>query len=106
MQELLQQIEAYKKEMENFVSENGESAESFRIKFLGTKGIVKNLMQEMKQVPNEKKKEVGQILNNFKQAAEVRYESLKQEAPGKNTPCKTQRLQRKLVYHSVIRRPV
>ena len=67
--------------MENFVSENGESAESFRIKFLGTKGIVKNLMQEMKQVPNEKKKEVGQILNNFKQAAEARYESLKQEAP-------------------------
>ena len=79
MEDLLKQIDSYKKEIESFVAENGEAAESFRIKFLGTKGIVKNLMQEMKQVPNEKKKEVGQVLNNFKQAAEAKYESLKQQ---------------------------
>jgi len=79
MEELLQQIDKYKKEIENFVAENGEATESFRIKFLGTKGIVKNLMQEMKQVPNEKKKEIGQVLNNFKQTAEAKYESLKQQ---------------------------
>lgn len=79
MEELLHQIDKYKKEIENFVAENGEAAESFRIKFLGTKGIVKNLMQEMKQVPNERKKEVGQILNNFKQTAEEKYETLKQQ---------------------------
>ncbi len=56
---------------------NGETAESFRIKFLGTKGIVKNLMQEMKNVPNEKKKEIGLLLNDFKQTAEAKYELLK-----------------------------
>ena len=79
MEELLHQVDLYKKEIENFISENGDTAESFRIKFLGTKGIVKNLMQEMKNVPNEKKKEFGQILNDFKQTAEAKYEILKQQ---------------------------
>jgi phenylalanyl-tRNA synthetase alpha chain len=77
MEELLQQINTYKREIEAFAAENGEAAETFRIKFLGTKGIVKNLMQEMKHVPIEQKKEVGQILNNFKKTAEEKYESLK-----------------------------
>src|SRR6476646_8271488 len=80
MEELLQQVDLYKKEIENFIGENGDSAETFRIKFLGTKGIVKNLMQEMKNVPNEKKKEVGQILNSLKQFAEEKYETLKAES--------------------------
>ncbi|MEJ7683957.1 MAG: hypothetical protein WKG06_40115 [Segetibacter sp.] len=30
--------------------------ENFRIKFLGTKGIVKSVMSEMKNVPNENKR--------------------------------------------------
>ncbi len=77
MEELLQQIEQHKKEIESFIGENGEAAESFRIKYLGTKGIVKNIMQEMKNVPNDKKKEAGQLLNSFKQFAEEKYEVLK-----------------------------
>jgi phenylalanyl-tRNA synthetase alpha chain len=52
-------------------------AEAFRIKFLGTKGLVKTLMGEMKQVPNEQKREFGQIMNAFKQLAEEKYEQLK-----------------------------
>jgi phenylalanyl-tRNA synthetase alpha chain len=79
MEELLQQIEQYKKEIESLAINNEETAESFRIKFLGTKGIVKSIMQEMKNVPNEKKKEVGQLLNDFKQSAELKYELLKQQ---------------------------
>ena len=57
--ELLDQIKQYQKEIEAFNGENGEAAETFRIKYLGTKGIVKNIMQEMKNVPNDQKKEVG-----------------------------------------------
>ena len=60
-----------------FTAENEEQAEAFRIKFLGTKGIVKSIMGEMKNVPNEQKKEFGQLLNSFKTFAEERYESLK-----------------------------
>ncbi len=80
MEELLQQINNYKKEIASFSAANDETAESFRIKFLGTKGIVKNLMQEMKNVPHEKKKEFGQILNDFKQTTETKYEMLKAES--------------------------
>ena len=77
MEQLLQQIEDVKQEMTVFTAENEEQAEAFRIKFLGTKGIVKIIMGEMKNVPNEQKKEFGQLLNSFKTFAEERYETLK-----------------------------
>lgn len=78
MDQLLQQIETYKQEIASIVPNGADSLEAFRIKYLGTKGIVKNLFAEMKNVPNEKKKEFGQILNEFKQFAESKYESWKQ----------------------------
>ena len=77
MEQLLQQIEDVKQEMTVFTAENEEQAEAFRIKFLGTKGTVKAIMGEMKNVPNEHKKEFGQLLNSFKTFAEERYETLK-----------------------------
>lgn len=77
MEQLLQQIEEVKQEMTAFEATNEEQAEAFRIKFLGTKGVVKAIMGEMKNVPNEQKKEFGQLLNSFKTFAEERYEVLK-----------------------------
>jgi phenylalanyl-tRNA synthetase alpha chain len=78
MEEVLQQIDAYRKEIEAFPITNAQQAEEYRIKYLGTKGIVKNLFGEMRNVPNERKKEFGQILNEFKQFAEAKYEEAKQ----------------------------
>ena len=52
MEQLLNQIETYKNEIERAEAANAEALESFRIKWLGTKGIVKNMMGEMKNVPN------------------------------------------------------
>jgi len=82
MKDLLKQIQDYKDEIAAYSGNGEKSAEEFRIKWLGTKGVVKNLMGEMKKVPAEKKKEFGQILNEFKQLAESRYEELKQSAVG------------------------
>lgn len=82
MDELLQQIDSYKKEIEALIPDGENFLESYRIKFLGTKGIVKNLFAEMKNVPNEKRKEFGQILNDFKQFAEAKYEQWKLATPG------------------------
>ena len=78
MEELLQQIENYKLEIANFQAADVAELENFRIKFLGTKGIVKNVMGEMRNLPNENKKAFGQILNAFKIAAEEKYELLKE----------------------------
>ena len=74
MEQLLQQIEGLKSEISSY---NDGDAESFRIKYLGTKGIVKAIMGEMKNVPAENKKEAGQLLNEFKLFTEARFEELK-----------------------------
>lgn len=80
MDQLLQQIDSHKKEMETFAATDAQSVEAFRIQYLGTKGIVKSVMGEMKNVPPEGRKEAGQLLNEFKQFAEARYESLKAQS--------------------------
>jgi phenylalanyl-tRNA synthetase alpha chain len=66
MEELLQQIESYKQEITNVQVQNQDELEAFRIKFLGTKGIVKSVMGEMRNIPNDNRKEFGLILNAFK----------------------------------------
>ncbi len=77
MEQLVQQIEELKQEINVYEANGADSAEAFRIKYLGTKGIVKNIMGEMKNVPNDRKKEFGQLLNEVKQVAEAKYEVLK-----------------------------
>lgn len=77
MESLLQQLEAYKKEIASASAADEKQLEEFRIKYLGTKGLVKSVMGEMKNVPADKKKEFGQILNEFKLFTEQRYEDLK-----------------------------
>ena len=84
MDNLLQQIDIYKKEITEFSAEK-DATEIFRIKYLGTKGLVKIVMAEMKNVPNEKKREFGQVLNEFKIFAENKYEELK-SVTGKQLP--------------------
>ncbi|MCO5231783.1 MAG: phenylalanine--tRNA ligase subunit alpha [Chitinophagales bacterium] len=56
-----------------------ESLEKFRIKFLGSKNILKDLFGEIKSVPNELKKEFGQRVNAVKQEAEEKYQSQKEQ---------------------------
>lgn len=77
MEALLQQIDQYQHEISAAEAANTDALEAFRIKFLGTKGLVKTLMGEMKQVPNERKREFGQVMNAFKLLAEEKYEALK-----------------------------
>ena len=80
MEQLLNKIEAYKSEIDNAAAADAKALEEFRIKWLGTKGIVKEIMGEMKNVAPEKKKEAGQLLNEFKQYTEAKFELLKEAA--------------------------
>jgi len=77
MQQLISQIEEYKKEMAAAQAADAKEAEAFRIKYLGTKGVVKAIMGEMRNVAADQRKEAGQLLNEFKQYAEARFEELK-----------------------------
>jgi phenylalanyl-tRNA synthetase alpha chain len=77
MEELIKKIETYRKEVDEYSLKNGESAESFRIKYLGTKGSIKSVMAEMKNVPAEDKRALGQLVNDLKLFTENKYEQLK-----------------------------
>jgi phenylalanyl-tRNA synthetase alpha chain len=86
MEELLQKIEGYRKEIEAFETFTPQQLEDYRIKFLGTKGILKSLFGEMKNVAAERKKEAGQVMNEFKGFAEGKYEEAKSLATGTEPP--------------------
>jgi len=55
-----------------------EALEQFRIQYLGSKGLVKAMMEEMKVVPGDQKKAFGQLVNQLKQTAEAKYQLLKE----------------------------
>jgi phenylalanyl-tRNA synthetase alpha chain len=82
MESLLQKIEEFKQEIASAEANTAELVEAFRIKYLGTKGLVKTLMGEMKSVPNEHKKAFGQVLNDFKLFVEGKFETLKENVVG------------------------
>ena len=71
------QIDQYTAEINAFSPANADELETFRIKFLGTKGIIKDLFEEFKSVSPEEKRTFGKVLNQFKQLAEEKYTSLK-----------------------------
>jgi phenylalanyl-tRNA synthetase alpha chain len=77
MQSLQEQIAAYEPEIQAFEPADAAALEAYRIRFLGTKGIVKAMFGEMKNVPGDQKKEAGQVLNAFKQLAEGKFEAYK-----------------------------
>jgi phenylalanyl-tRNA synthetase, alpha subunit (EC 6.1.1.20) len=64
-------------DIENTSLSTAEELEQFRIYYLGSKGLLKSLMAELKHIPVEEKKEWGQKLNVFKQWVEEKFNSAK-----------------------------
>ncbi len=67
-------------EIETATPQTKEEVEAFRIRYLGAKNIMKPLMGEIRNIPNENKKAYGQLVNQAKQVAEAKYTSLKESA--------------------------
>ena len=63
--------------VKNFKSQDIDEIESFKIKFLGRKGIINDLFSEFKNVPSDQKKEYGQKINELKNLAQIKYDELK-----------------------------
>jgi phenylalanyl-tRNA synthetase alpha chain len=57
-----------------------DEIEQFRLRFLGTRNVLKPLMEEIKQVPAEHRKEFGQLINRAKSAAEEKFRQAQQAA--------------------------
>lgn len=72
-------LDALGKEINDTQIQDEASLEAFRIRFLGTKNILKDLFAEIKNVANERKKEFGQVMNAVKTAAEEKYQAHKDQ---------------------------
>ena len=82
---MIDQIKQYIEEVKNFHSTNAAEIEEFRIKFLGKKGILNDLFAQFKAVPNEEKKEFGQVVNELKTLATEKSTVLKNEISSEGT---------------------
>ena len=74
---VFEQLSNHHKEIDLFEIINKDTLEAYRIKYIGTKNILKELFGEIKNVPNERKKEFGQAVNALKLAAEEKFQTYK-----------------------------
>lgn len=64
--------------VEQFHSTSKEDIETFRIKYLGKKGLLNDFFAAFKNIPNEQKKEFGQVINQLKNTATEKVNSLRE----------------------------
>lgn len=78
-QQVFEKANALATEIRNAAPGSPEEIEQFRIKYLGSKGALKTIFQEIRSVDNDRKKEFGQLVNAIKQEAEQKLKTLKQQ---------------------------
>lgn len=66
-------------EMQITAAKTTAELEALRVSFLGKKGFVTALMQGLKDIPNEKKREAGQAINTLKQFIESELDNKKED---------------------------
>jgi|TARA_B100001142_G_scaffold193777_1_gene192691 phenylalanyl-tRNA synthetase alpha chain len=81
-------------EIESFVANTNEDLEDFRIKYLGKKGLLADYFTDFKSLDNDKKKDVGQLLNQLKTTAQLKVENLKTKLLSKTSKPKLNDLSR------------
>lgn len=74
MSEIQEKIKSLLREVKDTIINDEAELEKFRIRFLGSKNILKSLFTELKAVPNETKKEVGLKINELKNIAQSYFD--------------------------------
>ncbi|WNM19602.1 phenylalanine--tRNA ligase subunit alpha [Flavobacterium capsici] len=80
---MIDKIKEHIEEAKAFNEKNKEALEQFRIKYLGSKGLLKELYSELKNIPNDQKKDFGQVINILKNAAEEKVKAIQEELESK-----------------------
>lgn len=83
-QDIFKTLETYKEEINNTVIQTPEALESFRIRFTGSKNVIKALFGEIKNVEPDRRKEFGQVLNSLKELAESKFDEEKSKLEEKS----------------------
>jgi phenylalanyl-tRNA synthetase alpha chain len=74
---MIEKIQKLIEEADAFSTQSLDELETFRIKFLGKKGLLTDLFASFKEVPNEQKKDFGQAINKLKSVAQDKVNSIK-----------------------------
>lgn len=74
MQQRIQQLTT---ELQALTARTEQEVEDLRIKYISKKGLVSQLFDEFKSVPNEEKRQVGQLLNALKTLATDKINELR-----------------------------
>ena len=72
-----QKINDHLNDIQDFRTDSSEQIEAFRVKYLGSKGILKQLFEAFKEVEPSLKKEIGQSLNQLRNSATDKINELK-----------------------------
>ena len=78
----LEELKSLINEIETASITDETALETFRIRFLGSKNILKPLSASIRDVPNEQKKEFGQLVNEAKQKAEEVFQQTQSSLTG------------------------
>lgn len=84
---MITKIEQLAAETGKLQANTAEEVEQFRIKYLGRKGIMNDLMEEFRSVAPEQKRELGQRINALKQAITAKINELKENAAVESSSC-------------------
>lgn len=79
---MITKINALKEEINALRATTTEDVEQLRIKYLSKKGLVSSLFNDFRNVPVEQKREIGQLLNDLKNIATDKINSLKEGLAG------------------------
>jgi phenylalanyl-tRNA synthetase alpha chain len=82
-------IKSLQEEINAADPDKADTIEAFRIRFVGSKNIIKPLFAEIKSVSNERKKEFGLVVNALKDTAEQKYNTLKEQLENTNQSFET-----------------
>ena len=76
--QIFEQANQLQQAINNYAITTLDELEQFRIKFIGTKGEVKTLMGQMKEIAAEQRREFGQLVNEVKNNAETKWQQHKE----------------------------
>ncbi len=74
-------INALREQFTSMLSEVKDQAklEELRLSFMSKKGAIQDLMKDLGAIPNEQKKEAGQMINAFKQEVNAKFDEKKKQ---------------------------
>ena len=80
-----EKVQALKEVINQYTVTTPDELEEFRMRFISRKSEVTDLLGALKDVPNDQKREMGQLLNELKNLAQERFKSLIEQLEQQNS---------------------